>query len=406
MLKKCIAFAVIFAAVAGAAFAQITFGGQLQEGMTLFSGNNVKDNDVNMGGTYNSTYHEAKFSVLFGDGTAGGRLVWTLNGKSMWGWMQWRPNQFFRVKIGSDGDGEGGFPQIIGWGFTGEAKNSVAAVNDYDGTLPMKYRHAGLNYGGFDGADDFHLMFCVFPIDMLQVNILFRNFDKATEISERFANAQLFASYKLEEIGTIRFAWEGKGGLAKKDEEVKNEEIEKKIPGNAIGKLHLAFYSNELVQGLAFELGAQYNLPYINISELYDPIAVGGGINLTSTDPFNLKVRAGIEFGGTKQNDKKEVEANTETKFSVGILPSYKLPKMTVFFHAGVGVINSPDKIVTDDEGNETTGEVTYSWFVNPYIWVPMGGMRMWVGLQIIDEHVMQDGQFKWNIPFGFNFYF
>jgi len=38
-----------------------------------------------------------------------------------------------------------------------------------------------------------------------------------------------------------------------------------------------------------------------------------------------------------------------------------------------------------------------------------MGGMRMWVGLQIIDEHGARDdgaGQFSWNVPFGFNFYF
>jgi hypothetical protein len=381
MLKKCIAFAVIFAAVAGAAFAQITFGGQLQEGMTLFSGSNVKDADVNMGGTYNSTYHEAKYSVLFGDGTAGGRLV-LYGAGGFWGWMQWRANQYFRVKIGSDGDGEGGFPQIIGWGFTGEAKNSVAAVNDYNGTLPMAKRHAGLNYGGFDGDTSFNLMFTVYPTDLIAVNFLFRGFDKATEISERFATMQIFTSIKIEEVGTVRFAAVGDGGLKKEAAD-----------GSSIGTLHLAFYTNEIVQGLAFELGGQYNLPKLNVSGVYDPISIGGGLNLTSTDPFNFKFRGGISFGGTKLKNGEAVSDET-TQFSIGILPSYKLPKMTVFFHAGVGV-----KTVGDDDPD-------YSWFINPYIWVPMGGMRMWVGVQIIDEHIVQDGQFKWNVPFGFNFYF
>jgi hypothetical protein len=382
MLKKCVVIMVMFALVAGAAFAQITFGGQLQEGMTLFSGNNVTDSDVNMGGTYNSTYHEAKFSVLFGDGTAGGRLVWTLNGKSMWGWMQWRPNQYFRVKIGSDGDGEWGFPQIIGWGFTGEAKNSVAAVNDYDGGLYMSYRHAGLNYGGFDGADNFHLGFSVFPIDMLQINILFRDFDKEVEVSERLAKMQISASYKLEEIGTIRFAAVGNGGLMKDAAD-----------GADIGTLHLAFYSNELVQGFAFEVGGQYNLPHLN-EDTFSAIRLAAGINLTSTDPFNLKVRGGVALGG-----KTKGEDNDLTGFSVGLLPSYKLPKMTVFFHAGMGMEIKKD---SDDDPK-------YVWFINPYIWVPMGGMRMWVGVQIIDQHGGREdgaGQFKWNIPFGFNFYF
>jgi hypothetical protein len=387
MLKKCIAFAVIFAVAAGAAFAQITFGGQLQEGMTLFSGNNVNDSDVNMGGTYSFTYHEAKFSVLFGDGTAGGRLVWLLNDKMMWGWMQWRPNQFFKVRIGTDGDGEGGFPQIIGWGFTGEAKNSVAAVSDYgQGGVAMDYRNSGLNYGAFDGASSFNLQFTVFPTDMLQVSLLFRGFDSRDTADVKLAKAQIWAAYKLEEIGTIRFAAEGKGGLAKHKDDGGTAK-----DGDAIGVIHLAFYSNEIVQGLAFEAGGQIDLPHLNESDTFDAIRAAAGFNLTATDPFNLKVRFGSKFGGqTKGVDKEAVG------FSVGLLPSYKLPKMTIFFHAGFGY----------EQANKDKDAVT-EWFINPYVWVPMGGMRMWVGLRILDDHLAtQDGQIKWDIPFGFNFYF
>jgi len=313
----------------------------------------------------------------------------------MWGWMQWRPNQYFRVKIGKDGDGEWGFSQINGWGFTGEAKNSVAAVNDYNGSLPMKYRHAGLNYGGFDGNGNFHLGFSVFPIDMLQVNFLFRDFDKEGEMSDKLAKMQLSASYVLEEVGTIRFAAVGGGGLAKPYDEEKKDGIAK--DGDPIYKLHFAFYSSQLVEGLAFEVGTQLDLPHLNEDDTYDPIAIAGAINLTKTDPFNLKVRMGGTLGGMKNGD---ADLGTDGKaakrgYSIGILPSYKLPKMTVFFHAGYGI-----------EQEAGVDEDAYSWFINPYIWVPMGGMRMWVGLQILDNHVERDGMFKWNIPFGFNFYF
>jgi hypothetical protein len=385
MLKKCIAFAVVFAVAAGAAFAQITFGGQLQEGMDLFSGTNVKDDDVNMGGHYYSEgpYHEAKFSVLFGDGTAGGRLVWMLDEQVMWGWMQWRPNQYFRVKVGADFDGEGGFPQIIGWGFTGEAKNSVAAVNDYGGGLYMQYRNSGLNYGGYDGypAGDkmFHLMLSFFPHDLVSINVLTRDIDQAKEVSERLASLQIYSNIKLEEVGTIRFAAVGNGGL-KKDA----------ADGADIGTLHLAFFSNEIVQGLAFEIGGQYNLPHLNTPDTFSAIRIGLGVNLTSTDPFNLKFRAGSMFGGQAKG--KDVE---KVGFSVGLLPSYKLPKMTIFLHAGFGL-----------EQDNKDADAVYEWFINPYVWVPMGGMRMWVGLQIIDQHSIQDGRIKWCVPFGFNFYF
>ena len=397
MLKKCIVIMVMFALVAGAAFGQITFGGQLQEGMDLFSGTNVNDDNVFMGGHYypEGPYHEAKFSVLFGDGTAGGRLVWMLDEQVMWGWMQWRPNQYFRVKIGSDYDGEGGFPQIIGWGFTGEAKNSVAAVNDYAGGLYMQYRNSGLNYGGFDGypASDkmFHLQFSIFPIDMLQVNFLFRDIDKpqsaedGEDITTKLANMQIYASYRIEQVGTIRFAAVGKGGFARHVDSGGSSK-----DGDGRATFHLAFYSNEIVQGLAFELGGQLDAKHRN-TDATDPIRIGGGFNLTATDPFNMKLRFGTMFGG-KTATGDDIE---KTGFSIGLLPSFKLPKMTIFFHAGLGI-----------EQENKDADSVYEWFINPYVWVPMGGMRMWVGLQIIDQHSVQDGQFKWVIPCGFNFYF
>jgi hypothetical protein len=401
MLKKCIAFAVVFAVAAGAAFAQLTVGGQLQEGLTIISGNNVKDDDVSMGGkpTGDAPFHEAKISLLLGDGTAGGRLVMTAKG-SYWGWMQWRPNQYFRVKIGSDGDGEWGFPQIAGWGFTGEAKISVGAVSDYNGSLAMRYRNAGLNYGAFDGAGDFNLGLSVFPVDDLQINLLFKNIDGDKEISERLATMHFIASYKLEEVGTIRFAAVGAGGLAKEAKD-----------GTDIGTLWLAFYSNEIVQGLAFEVGGNYNLPRLNDGDIYNNINVALGVNLTSTDPFNLKIRTNVAFGGQRRiekdqnnNDKKinEIVAR-DLGWGIGILPSYKLPKMTIFLHAGLGIEN---KVKNDWEKDHAEDELVYNWFINPYIWVPMGGMRMWVGVQILDAHAAQDGQINWNVPFGFNFYF
>ncbi|WP_461249022.1 hypothetical protein, partial [Treponema sp. R6D11] len=66
-----------------------------------------------------------------------------------------------------------------------------------------------------------------------------------------------------------------------------------------------------------------------------------------------------------------------------------------VFLHAGFGY-----------EKEDSKKDAVYDWFVNPYIWMPMGGMRMWIGVQILDQHTKQEGQFGWKIPFGFNFYF
>jgi len=381
MFKKLIVVLAFCALITGVAFAEATVGGQLQMGSMLFSGTNINDRDIMLGGNYDGSYKEAKLSLLFGDGTAGGRMVYTFNSTELWGWLQWRPSQFFRLRIGKDGDGEGGFPQIIGWGFTGEAKNSVAAVSDYNGSLAMQYRNAGLNYGAFDGIGSFNFQLSFYPTDMLQLNVLFRGFDSEGEVSDKLANMQIYGLFKIEEVGTIRFAAVGNGGLAK----------EKQKDGDDIATIHLAFYSSEIVRGLAFEFGGQVNLPRYNQADTMGAIKLAGGINMTTiTDPFNLKVRFGTEFGGMKEG----VE-NEKVGFTVGILPSYKLPKMTIFFHAGLGL----------EQANKDA-DMVYNWFINPYVWVPMGGMRMWVGVQIIDEHDQNDGQFAFKIPFGFNFYF
>ena len=380
MLKRLVVIMVVFALVTGVAFAQVTFGGQMQMGSMLFSGTNVKDSDVLFGGNYNGAYPEAKISMLLGDGTAGGRMVYTFGGQELWGWFQWRPNQYFRMKMGRDGDGEGGFPQIIGWGFTGEAKNSVAAVSDYQGGLYMAYRNSGLNYGAFDGIGAFNLQFSVFPVDMLQINFLFRDVDKPIPADERFATMQIYASYMIEEVGTVRFAAVGNGGIAKGE-------------GNG-ATLHLAFHSSQLAQGLAFELGGQFNVPYKAKKDddnlQMGAVRVAGGINLSMFDPFAVKVRFGTMFGGLSNGEPIE-----KTGFTLGILPSYKLPKFTIFFHAGIGL-----------EKENKDADQQFEWFINPYIWMPLGGMRMWVGIQIVDERSKNEGQFAWKVPFGFNFYF
>jgi len=340
-----------------------------------------------MGGTYTGPYTNAKFTALFGDGTAGGRIVYdNLNADGrFWGWMQWRANQYFRIKVGRDEDGDSiisGHGEIVDWGFTGEAKNS-AAVSDYNGSLAMKYRNAGLDYGGFCNAGGFSLGLSFFPLDELSVSLLFSaNYDEAVELSERLATMQLVAKYKLEDIGKIKFAAVGNGGLKKEAAD-----------GADIGTLFLAFYSNEIVEGLAFEIGGSFNLPHKNASDTFDAVRLSAGVNLTSTDPFNFGLRVGGEFGGQTAG-----EANEKVGVSVGILPSYKLPNATIYFHAGFGI----------QQDNADTDAVT-NWFINPYVSFPMGGMRMWIGLQIIDEgkRAEDDAQMiSWKIPFGFNFYF
>jgi len=388
-MKKMIAFLVVFALITGAAFAQANLGGQLQMGMVLLEGNNVKDEDITSGGSYGGSFvHEAKYSVTFGDGKGGGRLVFNTAG-SMWGWLQWRPSQLIGVKIGSDGDGSWGFPQIAGWGFTGEAKNSVAAYSDYNGSLAMRYRNTGLNYGGFDGAGAYHAALSIYPHDLVEVHLLSRDMATSSEIGMRLARLQLITRFIIEDIGTVRFAFVGQGGLAPDDDG-------KLIPGSNIGDMFLAFHSSSLIPNLGLEVGVKFNLPRVEDSDTMDNIHFSLGLNYTNED-FGLKIRGGAAAGGKSGGDA------LPTGLGIHILPNYRInPDAIFFFHAGLGM-----ELVEDVDP-------TYHWFVNPYIWVRASeGLRFWAGIQIIDNRATDPTdfhydkfKFDWKIPFGFNFYF
>jgi len=371
--KRWIAILVVFALISGTAYAQVTYGGQLQMGTNIISGTNVKEADIMSGGAYGAptNYHEAKFSAVFGDGQAGGRLVWRLNDRDAWGWMQWRPNEFFRIKIGHDRDGEWGGAQISGWGFTGEAKNSVGAVNDWSNNSPqsMGYVRRGF-YGGIGDGESFSVLMSFWPMDNVQVNFGVPNFSEQ-KIDDQFAKAHLGAIIRIEEVGVARVYFQGRGGLAKDS-------------ADPIGNIFASFFLNS-IQGMALDLGFKYSLPAVDVSDTYDNMDVGLGFTY-GADPFNVKFRLGASFGGKSGGEARDPQ------LAFGILPYYKLPKMWVFFHAGMGMT--------------LADEVTSDWFINPYVWVPMGSMRMWVGLQIEDMSRVREGEVKWNVPFGFNFYF
>jgi len=389
-MKKLIVVSVIFALVAGAAFAETTVGGQLQMGMIFMEGNNVTDDDVKMGGSYtgDGVYHEAKLSAVFGDGRGGGRLVWRTEKKDAWGWLQWRPNQFLRVKMGHDRDGEWGAAQITGWGFTGEAKNAVAAVNDWGGHFAMGgVLRANAFFGGIGDGENTSVELSFYPIDGLSASLFLTNVTDNLEISDHLSKAKLHVVYAIEDIGTVRFTAAGKGALATvKDEETGDKDLRK----GDIADLFLSFYSKSIVQGLAFDVGFKFNLPHMD-ADSQGATNIGLGLAYDAGS-FNVKVRTGVQFGA-KDAAGKEAPA----EWGIGILPNYRInPNLIVFFHAGFR------QVLTDEEGAQKWG-----WFINPYIWVRAAeGLRFWTGIQILDQEGVRENQIKWIIPFGFNFYF
>ncbi|MCL2442239.1 MAG: hypothetical protein FWD13_02100, partial [Treponema sp.] len=215
-----------------------------------------------------------------------------------------------------------------------------------------------------------------FPMHGLTVNLIFpfasgwsaRPYDAA------LGELNLNVVYNIEDLGivTVSFAgrdesgWQG-GGLFG--------------AGTAgPGTLYASFYLMA-IDGLGLDLGFMFNLPASGGRT--DGMAFGAGLTFAA-DALSVKVRAGARFGIVGGGD------DGATIISVGVLPSYKLDNITAFLHAGLGM-----RMVGD--------ATTVDWFINPYMTMPAGNLRLYAGIQLIQNG---SNPITYAIPFGFNIYF
>jgi len=414
MLKKLIVIMAVLALVAGTAFAQPSMGGQLMIGANLLEGNNAEDSDITMGGI---GFHEAKLNAVFGDSKGGGKFVMVtsnpngtaynhgigsqVDGKAInlqtWGFLYWRPVAQFRMQIGVNADGDFGAAQISGWGFTGEAKNSVAAMNEYEEWekvwWPLWVWQSGGRQGNafYPGTGDLaNVNFQFFPVDGLIATLVIPiNGGQELDLQTQISDFQFNARYTIEEAGILNVSFIGRGGLGK--------DMDKAA---SAGDIYASFFLNA-IQGMGAELGLTYNIPYKDASDVEHGgyMGVGAGFRLDNGGPFTFKLRANATLGG------KVADKDRTTLIYANILPCYKINNnVWAFFYAGVGV----ETAWADYDGSRI------GWFVNPYIWVRAAeGLRFWTGLQVYQDG-RRDGQFgesadsplSWRVPFGFNFYF
>jgi len=414
-MKKLIMISVIFALVAGAAFAEATLGGQLMIGTTILQGNSEAD-DILMGP---SQAHEAKMSATFGDSKGGGKLVFLTGGSDTaygganfttnfkaWGFLYWRPVTQFRMQVGRNDDGDFGTAQISGWGFTGEAKNSVGAFSDYqfwgvgNTHYPLWPWQSALTRKGnawFPGTGDlWNINFSIFPVDLVQINFILPigsgladNGDGQTqEVQSQLADFMLNAAITLEDIGKLNLSFVGKGGLGKDKEKVAS-----------VGNLYASFFLNA-IDLIDMELGLNYGLPWKDAADLESDgfLGVGFGLRFDTGEAFSVKFRANARLAG------KEKDADLPTLIHANILPCYKINNnLWFFFYAGLSAEMIPETPSLD-------AYTRIGWFINPYIWVRASeGLRFWAGLQVIQMGINDESDnqaIQWKVPFGFNFYF
>jgi hypothetical protein len=456
-MKKLIAISVMCALVVGAAFADTTFGGAIFVGGEFVSGDNNanESEDASVHSHLKTTSidkdaYNTIIKVTFGDSEAGGWFSLHNNGGNAnpyhwFGW--WRPIPQLRLQIGRNTDGDFGVAQISGWGFTGEAKNAgkngMGAINEYSGPV-FGLAHARTT-GWYQGTGDTpNFQISAFPIEGLTVN-LWVPFNNSENAGFTYSRIEANVQYRIVDIGTATLSFQSNTGYLEGDPEKWYGE-DGITDVSKSPKVYASFFLTA-VENLAVDLGIGFKFPFSNPNYEYEfttvdpnaglgdkaetveektttqdtfhPFEIGLGLRYNMGD-FQFKMRAGFSFGGSTTYDTDDIEDKKEPlQISFNINPNYKIGKLTVFFYAGLGiqVVEDWEKQPEGDSWNKSGSNAVVSWFINPYVMIPVGSIRFLTGVQIFSDGVghpyYESGTIKydsakisWAIPFGFYTYF
>jgi len=366
-LKKMIAISVVFAVIAGAAFA-IEFGGEVV-GATVIAGASDGGDAELFNGGMGDMQITGTGETDVGVGTIGGWIKFKVGGVTTnlaaqpWesptgifttvdanAW--WQPIDALKIMIGGNaGDGFFDTSHIGRYGFYARANTLGTLVNsagnwDKDGTT-----YDDAIYGG-DGSDAFRLF--ITPIDALSFNVFIPL--NAGEPADTFKNALFQANYAADGIGNFHLTYEGLGG------------------GDQSGKIYVSAFLS-MVENLGLELGVGFGLADEGAKK---PLGIGLGVTY-GAGAFGVKLRTVAA-----------IPMEDEEKLGLGldVLPYYAInDNVTAFADIGIKLTGEDDQ---------------FAWHLAPYIRIGSEwGTGFYAGLNINNGSGVKDADINWGIPFG-----
>ena len=428
VMKKLIVFSVVFALVAGAAFA-VDVGGNVIGTVNFLEGNNGKQangdaNPPEASGSFQRIRLEG--SGGNDEGTFGGWLriegfnssviskadftgnSWESDSRffNAYGYAWWKPLDMLKLTIGGNPDGMYGKEGVTGWMFY-QTTSDTTVVNPGNvwggGYGPVTFRTAF--YGGF-GGDALHLT--VSPVEMVDINIVVPYWRGPTEAQYVYKYVEAQVDLKMD-FGNIALTYVGNENkyAFPTDFTDPNYDI---TSGASPGKL-FAYFGLTSIENLGLDVGIGFPFPVTDketykgiggkdyVATRVTPIAAGLGAKFTSGS-FGIKARVVASFAGsTKVNFDGDAGKPDPDPFllTADILPFFGVSdNLRVFFSAGLG-ITAEDK---DSKGDKAADSTT-AFHINPYVevgqeWGPkfVAGFRLW-GAKTGDA----DADINWGVP-------
>jgi len=418
-MKKLIAISVVFALVAGAAFAADV--GAEVIGMTdIIKGDTGKIYALNADGGVVSESNKVSAGGWPGglkrirvvasgendEGTFGGWFRFETYGPGnpgLHGYAFWKPIEQVKFLLGTQPDGLFGADGMTRWGFYQVGGDVGVPKEDW------KFGDSFYQGWGDNGG-----VLTLTPTDGLEINLAIP-YNMYDEMKYIYLSSTFQIAYTAEGIGKFALTYKsGKGNVKAVDPIGLDEEGDPVGGRDAIddpGKLWL-FAGLTMIENLEIDVGLGYRLPHT--SEGYkkqDPIAIGLGAHYNAGD-FGVKGRLQVELAGSEKEDPADAYKDP-MNIVFDVLPYYNISESLSFlFSAGVDY--------TMKSGNEVDKDSSYAkvgFHVTPYItiksswWAP----NFYAGIDIrTDGKKFKEGNeskegtaiTNWSVPIGIVFAF
>ena len=401
-MKKLIVIAVVFALVAGVAFAETRVSGTIDTRIRLVDADNNDDNDATIGGVgvadgyvqLSGQDDDAKFGGLVrikanpgvrnGAGP-NGTPVGTFHRAFAW----WQPIPQLKIFLGQDKDGMFATGQLTDWAFHQGAEGFVSR-HDWDYWRAI-----------FPGNwDNFGLAFSVYPVPGVDINLVIPtgavnswplDNDK-TGLTWKTVPAalRLQSGIGIPDIGKIFISYQGpsqNGAYTWGD----------KPDGASFGNVGVSFYFT-MIEGLAIQAGFATDL--VGSDGPNRPIHLGLAAHYTGGD-WGVKFRLGTQIsaiGPSYQYQPVNQNANLPegNYFAFNVMPWYNLGFMTGYFDIGAE-ISIPDG-----------GDADIYFWLNPYVRKSIGPGALRAGIMVGIDPPPGDGDahITFQIPVQFVYSF
>ena len=374
VIKKLIAISVVFALVAGAAFA-VDLGGDVIAGVSVVSKEGAQDATL-FTGALGRIRLEGSGEAEIGIGTIGGWARFEKGGRTVnidanpwedpntpfakvFGLAWWQPIEQLRIQIGGNPDGHYDTSHIGRYGFYAQA-NELGMVNS-DGNWNGTCFDDGV-FGGDFGFE--HFAFIITPMDGVTINVaLPLNADPGltgdTQIAATFKSALFQVNYNAD-FGAIHVTYAGAGSSL-----------------TDTGKFWASAFLGSLVDGLGLELGVGFAA--VKSPAPKKPLSIALGARYDVSEQFGVKLRSIFDI---------PMESGGKVAVRVDLLPFYAVNEnVTAYFDMGMYLDGTASQ---------------FAWHFAPYVRVGAEwGSSFYAGLKFNNGTGISGSKVNISIPVG-----